>query len=130
MKRKKVIWRGHRPPTRAEQRVIANGLANGTIPNGAELRLSNTRDAARAYERFHWGKKAKRAVKTRLPAFDRIYELGKLRKVEYETTKGRENAIWVHSFHRPYPVLTATPDGKLGPIVGGVAHVTERGIER
>jgi hypothetical protein len=86
--------------------------------------------AAREYERTHWGEQPKRLRHLRLPSFGELYELGKLRAVEYETSKGGEHAIWVHKFTKPYPSLTATPRGKLGPLVGGAAVVTERGIEK
>ncbi len=69
--------------------------------------------------------------KVRLPSYSHgVFELGKLRAVEYETTKGGERAVWVHQFEKPYPSLTGTPGGQLGPIVGGGAFITERGIER
>jgi hypothetical protein len=82
-----------------------------------------------AYERFHWGDKPKQLRSVELPEFDELYTLGKLVSVEYETTKAGESAIWHHEFESPEPSLTATPDGDLGPIIGGGAHVTERGIE-
>jgi hypothetical protein len=128
-KRVAVTWKGA-PPTAAERRVIMNGIRNGTIQNGAVLKRASTREAAEAYRRFHWGNKAKKAVRTRLPDFNQLFELGKLVKVEYISKKGKEDAIWVHSFSKPYPSLTGTPGGRLGPIVGGRAHITERGIEK
>lgn len=129
-KRVKVTWNAARAPTAAERRAIANGIRRGTIPNGAVLRPASAREAVAAYERFHWGNKPKRVIKTRLPSFDRLFELGKLLKVEYLAKKGKEDAIWVHAFSKPYPSLTGTPRGRLGPIVGGAAYITERGIEK
>ncbi len=57
-----------------------------------------------------------------------VFELGKLRYAEYQTRKGDQAAIWCHDFSWPYPSLTGTADGRLGPILGGNARVTERGI--
>jgi len=86
-------------------------------------------DAESAFEAFHWGETPKRGPRPRrLPDFSELYEIGELVRVEYLTTKGGERAIWVHDFSRPYPVLTATPKGRLGPILGGRARVTPRGI--
>lgn len=90
---------------------------------------SNPTDAADAFERFHWGEQSTGERVLELPEYRELYALGKLKTVEYETSKGGECAIWVHEFDSPEPTLTATPDGELGPIVGGRAHVTERGIE-
>ncbi|HXS82635.1 MAG TPA: hypothetical protein VN896_07920 [Methylomirabilota bacterium] len=130
----KLTWIGP-PPTKAEQRAIAAGIRSGKIRSGAVLRRGKkSLRAARAaaeYTKFHWGERPSKRVRVKLPSYDAgIYELGKLRAVEYEASKGGERAIWVHKFTRPYPSLTATPGGVLGPIVGGAAVVTKRGIER
>jgi hypothetical protein len=126
-------WIGS-PPTKAELRVLQNAARRGKLPkNGTVQRASraNVAPAAAEFERFHWGERPKRVVRARLPNYDRgLYELGKLRAVEYETTKGGERAVWVHKFSKPFPSLTATPNGRLGPIMGGGAFVTERGIEK
>jgi len=121
------------PPTAAELRVLRNAARAGKLPKHGTITRAHMikSGAAQAFERFHWGEKPKRVKKVRLPSYSAgVFELGKLRAVEYETTKGGERAIWVHQFERPYPSLTGTPSGKLGPIVGGGAFITERGIER
>lgn len=133
----RVTWTGDRAPTRAELAAIARAVRAGKIRSGdrvsvAMAKRSNPapRGAAHAYREFHWGNPHDRVSKVRLPSYKRgLYKLGDLVAVEYETKKGKERAIWVHHFDKPRPALTATPSGKLGPIVGGRAYVTERGIE-
>ena len=90
---------------------------------------ANPSKSAKAFERFHWGEPSTGERAIELPDYSELYTLGKLKTVEYEATKGGESAIWVHDFGSPEPTLTATPDGELGPIVGGRAYVTEKGIE-
>lgn len=133
----RVNWTGKKPPTKREQNAIARGVRDGKIRSGDRVgpgrarRAVNVSGAARAYKRFHWGRNPKRVQAKRLPSYDQgLYALGKLRAVEYETKKGNEHAIYVHKFSRPYPTLTGTPSGKLGPIIGGGAFITERGIEK
>jgi len=86
-------------------------------------------DAARASTEFHWGESPKHEDTIELPDYSAIYSLGRIHEVTYETSKAGESALWVHKFDKPRPHITATPSGKLGPIIGGDAHVTERGIE-
>lgn len=124
------------PPTKAELAALRRMAKRGQLPKSGTItrkvmtRAQIARTAA-AYEKFHWGEQPKRVHRVRLPSFTGgLFELGKLRAVEYETTKGRERAVWVHKFSAPYPSLTGTARGKLGPIVGGRAIITERGIER
>jgi len=88
----------------------------------------NDSNAEREYERFHWGTKAKRKIRVRVSTPRELFEIGKLRRVEYETVKKGERAVWYHDFSRPFPSLTATTSGRLGPIVGGRAKVEPRGI--
>lgn len=94
-----------------------------------ELETSFCGDALDAYREFHWGDEARECRRVEIPEFDRLFALGQLRRVDYETTKDGETAIWFHDFEDPLPTLTATPDGTLGPILGGGAVVTARGIE-
>lgn len=128
----RITWTGNRPPTAAQKRAIMHGVQAGKIRSGDSVGPGNKRlaGAKRAYKRFHWGKKHSRVQVRKVPSFDQLYELGALVEVAYETTKGKERAIWVHKFTHPRPVLTATPRGRLGPIIGGRAIVTERGIEK
>lgn len=129
-----IRWCGDRPPTRAELGAIARGVREGRIRDGDRVGPGRANPAPlaaeRAYQKFHWGNKPRRIKRRNLPDYSELFALGRLRAVEYETTKGDEHAIWVHPFEKPYPTLTATPSGRLGPIVGGGAFVTERGIER
>ena len=97
--------------------------------NPANVALSEASQAVEASTEFHWGDEPERARRVALPDFSQLFEIGKLRELTYETTKGGQAALWEHEFSEPYPSVTATPDGKLGPIVGGAAVVTERGIE-
>jgi len=135
-RRIEVTWTGSRNPTAAERRAIARGVRDGTIRHGDEVvparaNPASSRSAKRAYRAFHWGNEPTSVRELALPDYSRgIYEIGKLRQVEYETNKGGEHAVWVHDFRKPFPSITATPAGKLGPIVGGGAFVTKRGIER
>lgn len=146
----RVTWTGQRAPTRAELAAIARAVRAGKIRSGARVgpghlrlcrvkgrpgltamaRRTNPGAAESAYRRFHWGNAHDKTTRVKLPHYGRgLYKLGDLVAVEYDTKKGDERAIWVHRFDRPRPSLTATPSGKLGPIVGGRAYVTERGIE-
>lgn len=122
------------PPTKTELRVLQNAARAGKLPkHGTVSRstMAKAGPAAVAYKAFHWGDAPKKAKRVKLPNYSHgIYALGKLRAVEYETVKGGEHAVWVHQFEEPYPTLTGTPGGKLGPIVGGGHFITERGIER
>lgn len=132
-----IVWEGSKPPTLAERAALARAASSGQLKNGDRARPAranpappDTRRARKAFRRFHWGNAARGETRVRLPDFSALYALGELVAVEYETQKGGERAVWVHKFSKPRPTLTATPSGKLGPIVGGRAIVTERGIER
>lgn len=122
------------PPTAAERKALARAASRGELPSHGTIsrgRRSSAERAGAAYSKFHWGDAPKAVKRVRLPSYAHgVYELGKLRAVEYETTKRGERAVWVHKFSSPYPSLTGTPGGKLGPIVGGRAFITERGIEK
>ena len=132
-----VVWTGSKPPTARALAAIRSGWKSGAIQPGDRLssgrvrKNPSTAPAARnAYTAFHWGNLPDRVRTVQLPSYSSgVYELGELRAVEYQTRKKRVLARWVHEFKSPYPVLTATPSGKLGPIVGGRAFVTKRGIE-
>lgn len=130
----RINWTGSRRPNKAELSAIQNAARRGELRDGASAgpaKAVRTNRARAAYESFHWGKRPNRSRKVRLPSYDAgLFELGRLRAVEYEAVKGDEHAIWVHKFSRPYPILTGTPSGKLGPIVGGQAFITSRGIEK
>lgn len=118
------------PGAKALQAVQA-AVAMGKIKNGDTVDvLENPTNAERAYAEFHWGRKPSGVKKVNLPDYSELYVLGDLRQVEYATRKGETKAIWYHDFSKPYPKLTATPDGRLGPIVGGACFVTSRGIEQ
>jgi len=95
---------------------------------GSIFQMANPSNAEAEYERFHWGTKAKRKIRVRVSTPRELFEIGKLRRVEYETVKKGERAVWYHDFERPFPSLTSTTGGKLGPIVGGQARVEPRGI--
>lgn len=126
-----VVWQGP-GPTVAELQAIASAARAGRLPPGRVTARRATRydlsDARSAYAAFHWGNKPGKTLRFRMPTGP-FFELGKLRKVEYETTKRKTHAIWFHPHKKPYPRLTATTDGRLGPILGGRARVTPRGIE-
>jgi len=133
-----IHWDCERPPTRVELAAIRRAYARGELRSGDHVRpagryrgvLRNPSSAAEmAYQDFHWGRAPRRKRRHEMPAPLEVYELGKLRAVEYQTKKGTQDAIWVHDFSWPWPILTGTADGKLGPILGGGARVTERGIE-
>jgi hypothetical protein len=122
----RVTWTGRRPNA-AELAALAE-----LPPGNYDARpVRGVGGLVGAHTAFHWGNPPRKLVRARVPRFEAgVYELGKLRAVEYETTKGRERATWVHHFSRPYPILTATDKGRLGPILGGRAVVTPRGIEK
>lgn len=126
----RVLWQGAKPPSARERQAIARAFAAGRIKAGDHLGRSSSASAEREFKAFHWGRAPKRAALVKAPGLEHgIYELGELVAVEYETIKGRERAVWVHQFGKPRPKLTATPSGRLGPIIGGKARVTPRGIE-
>jgi hypothetical protein len=137
MKRVAVIWTGKRPPTAAQKRALAKAAKSGKLRSGDRVGPARVRKnpsgAEHAYREFHWGNGHDRVERVRLPSYKQgLYKLGDLVAVEYRTRKGRgrdSDAIWVHHFGRRKPILTATPSGKLGPIIGGQARVTPRGIE-
>lgn len=139
MARPVIHWEGPGRPTRAELAAIQRAYRAGHIRSGDHVgRARGRRRPARrnpeptpaedAYRQFHWGKRPKRRKAYLLPTPSEVFELGRLRAVEYETRKGSQYAIWVHHFGWPRPVLTGTADGRLGPILGGNARVTARGI--
>jgi len=132
-------WVGAEPPTRRELAAVARAWRRGDLRPGDSVLcqrarcavgrvLPNPSPAAVAYQDFHWGRPPSRRRHFTVSTPREVYELGKLRAVEYETTKANQRAIWVHKFSWPRPVLTGTSDGRLGPILGGTARVTERGI--
>jgi len=133
MRRTEIEWRG-KPPTAAELRAIGRAR----LPAGRFVASSQAMPRARVlsrveagYTAFHWGKEPDSRKRVKLPSMKGgIFALGRLRAVEYETTKGKTRAIWRHKFTKPFPLLTSTAFGRLGPIVGGRAVVTPRGIER
>lgn len=129
----RVNWTGSRPPTAAQKRAIARAVQRGEVRDGASAgpaKAVRSNRASAAYQKFHWGRKPKKTKRVNLPSYDQgLFALGRLRAVEYETKKGDDDAIWVHKFEQPYPILTGTPSGKLGPIIGGGHFITARGIE-
>jgi len=136
-RRKKLVIEWHGPgPTRREVLAVmkaahARGLRRVVACRSSIYgRRKNPSAESDAYKRFHWGETPRRERAMKLPDFGRLYELGKLVRVEYLASKDGEECIWVHDFEEPLPSLTATARGRLGPIVGGRARVTPRGIER
>lgn len=120
--------------TRKLERLIAEAAEIPGLEAALEAWLRGlVKDAHRAdreYERFHWGRQAKEAVEVEVASVqdgDALIALGELRRVEYETQKGNEHAIYFHDFSRRLPHLAATLEGRL-VIVGGSYRVTERGI--
>ena len=89
----------------------------------------NPSKAKAAFKAFHWGDESENDTEFEEPATDELFKLGDLVRVDYETHKGGKRAIWFHEFDDPFPILTATSDGELGPILGGDAIVTSAGIE-
>lgn len=130
----RVTWLGARPPTAAERAAIAKAAERGDLKDGATAapgRAVRKSRAEAAFRKFHWGRRPRKTRRVRLPDYgEGLFALGKLRAVEYETRKGDQDAIWVHKFDRPFPILTGTPSGRLGPIIGGGHFITARGIER
>lgn len=139
MARPIIHWDSPGQPTRRELAAIARAYERGELRSGDHVRrarASNPRRrsnpaptaAEHAYQDFHWGREPRRKRLHEVPTPLEVFSLGKLRAVEYQTRKGRTDAIWVHKFSWPYPTLTGTACGKLGPILGGNARVTTRGI--
>lgn len=139
MARPVLHWVGSKPPTRRELAAVRRAWVRGDLRSGDSIlcqreqcavgrALPNPSPIEDAYEQFHWGRPPRRRRLYGVHSPREVFELGKLRAVEYEATKGNQHAIWVHKFTWPRPVLTGTADGKLGPILGGSARVTERGI--
>ena len=108
------------------------------IPGGlvvAEDMLQNFADegvdAAKFYEKFHWGNQPDNMIAAAAPTVQEgeiLTALGPLIMVTYEATKGRgKPAWWEHSFEDQLPVLAYTQAGRL-VIVGGSYTVNRRGI--
>jgi hypothetical protein len=90
----------------------------------------NEKQAAEQWSEFHWGDNPREIVRAELyvpSKGEHLVVLGKLRRVDYQTCKAREQAIWFHNFSRPFPWLCASGDGSLH-IVGGRYTVQARGI--
>jgi hypothetical protein len=95
--------------------------------------LRRNPDAAKMYEKFHWGRPARRAVRTKIANLPkRLVELGTLEAVIYSTKKGgRALADYIHHFGEGgsrKPKLTADPNGKRLHILGGGYDVKPEGI--
>jgi hypothetical protein len=133
-RRRIIYWDGPKPPTRRELAAIARAVRAGRVRAGDHVSCARARRnpaptaAESAYREFHWGKPPRRRRLAEVPTPAEVFELGKLLYVEYLARKGDQTAIWCHDFSRPLPSLTGTANGELGPIVGGSAKVTERGI--
>lgn len=89
--------------------------------------------AVRAYEGFHWGRKARRIVRVRPSAPPReLVKLGRLEAVTYSTRKGAEPfAHYEHAFGEEggrKPVLAMDARNRRLHIVGGSYRVEDRGI--
>jgi hypothetical protein len=89
--------------------------------------------AVRAYEGFHWGRKARKLVKVRVAREPReLVKLGTLEAVTYSTTKGGHGfAHYEHEFGeggRRKPTLAMDPRGRRLHVVGGGYSVEDRGI--
>lgn len=139
MARPIIHWDSPGHPSRRELAAIARAYERGELRSGDHVRRGRGRSARRrsnpaptaaewAYRDFHWGQEPRRKRLLEVPTPLEVFELGKLRAVEYQTKKGTQDAIWVHKFSWPYPTLTGTECGKFGPILGGNARVTNRGI--
>lgn len=86
--------------------------------------------AADDWRAFHWGDEPSEIIDAdvyRPNPREVLTVLGKLKRVDYETPKAGELAIWWHEFSRPCPYLAASESGKL-LIVGGRYRITPRGI--
>lgn len=88
-------------------------------------------EAAKAFERFHWGERAEEAYRLRIPATGPspvLWALGPLVEITYATTKGGgELTWWTHTFGNPLPVLLSTK--AEGLVIGGGGYgVSRRGI--
>ena len=105
---------------------------------GAGVRVTRAPDrrapavvAGRArYRRDHWGQTGTYAAQRLEAANPRLRSeaIAPIVAVTYRTKKGADRVLtdYRHPFKRPRPVLAWNPSGLL--IVGGVYHVTERGI--
>ncbi len=89
--------------------------------------------AVEAWEGFHWGRRARKVKRVRVPERPReLVELGRLEAVTYSTTKGGEGLQhWEHAFGEEggrKPVLAMDPDNERLHVVGGSYRVEDRGI--
>jgi hypothetical protein len=122
--------------SRAKLRRLVDELAD--VPGLAEalepVLRGYIKDAQRAdkrFSRFHWGDRAAGVTVSHAPIVlpdEVLTVLGTLDRVDYETKKAGERAIWYHNFETTRPVLAHSSAGKL-IIVGGSYRVTARGIE-
>jgi hypothetical protein len=110
------------------RRIIQN--ATRAARAGAELG-ELVEEAREVWERFHWGDESLDLIEAdgapEVLDGDVLVVLGELARVDYETTKGGDSAIWFHEFEAERPQLCLTRDGRL-VIVGGDYRVTRRGI--
>lgn len=93
--------------------------------------LRDAENAEARFSRFHWGDQASGVLVGRAPVVlpdEVLTVLGTLDRIDYETEKAGEHAIWYHHFEESKPVLAHTAAGKL-VIVDGDYRVTPRGIE-
>jgi hypothetical protein len=93
--------------------------------------VADAHKAEQRFDRFHWGDEASGVVVGEAPLVlpdEVLTVLGTLDRIDYETHKAGEHAIWYHNFESERPILAHTAAGKL-VIVGGSYRVTARGIE-
>lgn len=86
--------------------------------------------AAREWTAFHWGDEPTELLDARVyvpSPGEALMVLGSLRRVDYETQKDGQHAIWFHEFSRPRPYLCASSRGSL-LVVGGGYRIEPRGI--
>ncbi len=102
-------------------------------PPGGSANPEDLEKAAREWEAFHWGRKARTARRMRVPERpETLVKLGDLESVVYKTQKGTEP---VTHYHHDFaeeggrkPTLAMDPRTRRLHVVGGSYSVGWRGI--
>ena len=92
--------------------------------------MSSRRWAREEFEAFHWGTPSTKTIAATIDppkAHEALAVLGRLRRIDYETVKDGQHAIWYHDFEHTFPYLATCKRGRLW-IVGGSYRIRPEGI--
>jgi hypothetical protein len=116
-------------PKKAAKKKAKNPCKKNARRNAADSRESKIQQGLELYQRFKWGRTAKKSKQINFDFSDVVVSLGKLAAVEYVTAKGEEKAAaWRHEFSAPLPTLASNPEGTQLYILGGGYKIKREGI--